>query len=86
MNDVMDMMVNDVTVSTLSLHGDCIGAIRSGFRVSRGLLGARGSSLRSGGRLLSRAGGSFSARRGRSGLRGRSLGLLRSVLTGASSK
>lgn len=86
MNHVMDVMVNHATMmSTLGLHGDCIGAIRSGFRVSRGLLGARGGSLRSGGRLLSRAGGSFSARRGRSGLRGRSLSLLRGVLTGAPS-
>jgi hypothetical protein len=86
MNDVVDVMVNDATVmSTLGLHRDRIGAIRSGFRVSRGLLGARGGSLRSGGRLLSRVGGSFSARRGRGSLRGRSLSFLRGVLTGASS-
>jgi hypothetical protein len=88
MNVVMhDVMASHATVvSALGLHGYCLGAIRGGFRVSRGLLGARGGSLRGGGRLLSRTGGGFSARRGRSGLRGRSLSLLRGILTGASGK
>jgi hypothetical protein len=86
MNVVMhDVMARHSTmVSALGLHGDCLGAIRGGFRVSRGLLGTCGGGLRGGSRLLSRTGGSFSARRGRGGLRGRSLSLLCGVLTGAS--
>jgi hypothetical protein len=81
MHDVMTHMM-----ATFGLHGDRLSAIRTGLGISRSLLGARRGSLRRSGRLLGRAGGSFSAlRRGGSLSSGR-LGLLRSVLTGASSK
>jgi hypothetical protein len=84
MNVMHDVMA--YVMAAFGLHGNRFGAIRSSLRISRGLLGARRSSLRSSGRLLRRIGRSFSTlRRGR-GLRGRCLGLLRGVLSGASSK
>jgi hypothetical protein len=86
MNMVHHMMMHRVMATAFGLHGDRLCAIRSGLRISRGLLGARGSRLRGGRRLLRRVGGSFSARRRRSGLRGGGLRLLRSVLSSASSK
>jgi hypothetical protein len=86
MNMVHHVMMHHVMPAAFSLHGDSLSAIRSGLRISRGLLGARSGSLRGGGRLLRRIGGSFSALcRGRC-LGGRRLGLLRGVLSGASSK
>ncbi len=60
MNMVHHMMTH-VMATAFSLHGDRLSAIRSGLRISRGLLGARSGSLRGGGRLLRRVGGSFSA-------------------------
>ena len=86
MNMVHHMMMHRVMLTAFGLHGDRLCAIRSGLRISRGLLGARGSRLRGGGRLLRRVGGSFSARRRGSGLRGRRLSLLRGILPSASSK
>ena len=86
MNMMHDVMVHHVMATTFGLHGDRLSAIRSGLGISRGLLGARCSSLRGGGRLPRRSGGSLSALRRGSGLRGRRLGLLRGVLSGASSK
>jgi len=85
MNMVNDVMMHHV-MATFGLHGDRVSAIGSGLCISRGLLGARGGSLRRSGRLLRRVGGSFSALRRRSGLCSRRLRLLRGVLTGASSK
>jgi hypothetical protein len=85
MNVMHDVMVHHV-MATLSLHRDRFSAIRSSLRISRGLLGARRSSLRGGGRLLRRVGRSFSARRRGGSLRGRRLSLLRGVLPGASGK
>jgi hypothetical protein len=73
MNMVHHMMMH-VMLTAFGLHGDRLCAIRSGLRISRG------------GRLLRRVGGSFSARRRGSGLRGRGLRLLRGVLSRASSK
>ncbi len=84
MNMVHHVMMHHVMATAFGLHGDRLSAIRSGLRISGGLLGARSGRLRSGGRLLRRVGGSFSARRRRSGLRGRSLRLLRGVLSSAS--
>ena len=79
------MMVVHHMMAGFGFHGDRLSAIRSCLRVSRGLLGARGSSLRGGGRLLRRIGGGLSAL-GRGGsLCGGRLGLLRGVLTSASS-
>jgi hypothetical protein len=86
MNMVHHVMMHHVMATALGLHRDRLSTIRSGLRISRGLLGARGSRLRGGRRLLRRVGGSFSARRRRSGLRGGGLRLLRSVLSSASSK
>jgi hypothetical protein len=85
MNMVHHMMMH-VMLTAFGLHGDRLCAIRSGLRISRGLLGARSSRLRGGSRLLRRVGGSFSTRRRGSGLRGRGLRLLRGVLSRASSK
>ncbi len=85
MNVMHDVMMHHV-MATFGLHGDRFSAICSGLRVSRGLLGAGGGSLRGRGRLLRRAGGSFSTLRRGGSLRGRRLGFLRGVLTGASSK
>jgi hypothetical protein len=85
MNMVHHVMMH-VMATTFSLHRDRLSAIRSGLRISRGLLGARGSSLRGSGRLLRRIGGSLSALCRGSGLCGRRLGLLRGVLSSASSK
>ncbi len=86
MNVMNDVMVHHVMATTLGLHGDCLSAICGSLGVSRGLLSARCSSLRGSGRLPRRSGGSLSALRRGSSLRGRRLGLLRGVLTGASSK
>ena len=86
MNMVHGVMTRRAMATAFGLHGDRLSAIRSSLGVRRGLLGARGGSLRRSGRLLCRVGGSFSARRRTGGLRGSRLGLLRSVLTGASSK
>jgi hypothetical protein len=85
MNMMHDVMVRHV-MTTFGLHGDRLSAIRSGLGISRGLLSTRRGSLRRSGRLLARAGRSFSALRRGGGLRGRCLGLLRGVLSGASSK
>jgi hypothetical protein len=85
MNMVHDVVVHHV-MATFGFHRDRLSAIRSGLCISRGLLGARRSSLRGGGRLLRRIGGSFSALRRGSGLCSRRLGLLRGVLSSASSK
>jgi hypothetical protein len=81
---VHDVMAN--AMATFGFHGDCFGAICGGLRVSRGLLGARGGSLGGCGRLLRRTGGSLGALGRGSGLGGSGLRLLRSILTGASSK
>jgi hypothetical protein len=87
MNVMKDVMVHHVMgTATLGLHGDRFSAIRSGLGVSRGLLGARRSSLRGSGRLLGGTGGSLSALRRGGSLRGGRLGFLRGVLPGASSK
>jgi hypothetical protein len=86
---VMNMMhgvMMHTTTTTFGLHGNRLGAIRSGLRISSGLLGTRRGSLRCGSRLLRRVGRGFSALRRGGGLRGRSLGLLRGVLPGASRK
>jgi hypothetical protein len=86
MMDVMhDVMMYHV-MATTGLHGDRLSAIRSGLRISRGLLGARGRSLRGSGRLLRRVGGRLCALGRGSSLRSRRLGLLGSVLSSASSK
>jgi hypothetical protein len=61
MNMVHHVMMHHVMAAAFSLHGNRLSAIRSGFRISRGLLGARSGSLRGGSRLLRRVGGSFSA-------------------------
>jgi hypothetical protein len=61
MNMVHHVMMHHVMATALGLHRDRLSTIRSGFRISRGLLGARSGSLRGGGRLLRRVGGSFSA-------------------------
>jgi hypothetical protein len=86
MNMVHHMMMHRVMATAFGLHGDRLCAVRGSLRISRGLLGARSSRLGGGGRLLRRVGGSFSARRRGSGLRGRGLRLLRGVLSSASSK
>lgn len=61
MNMMHYVMMHVMAATTFGLHGDRLSAIRSGLRISRGLLGARGGSLRSRGRLLRRVSGSFSA-------------------------
>ena len=86
MNMVHHVMMHVMTATALSFHRYRLSAICSGLRISRGLLGARGSRLRGGRRLLRRVGGSFSARRRGSGLRGRGLRFLRGILSSASSK
>jgi len=85
MNMVHHVMMR-VMATAFGLHGDRLSAIRSGLRISRGLLGAGSGSLRGGGRLLRGVGGSFSALCRGSGLRGCRLGLLRGVLSSASGK
>jgi hypothetical protein len=86
MNVMDDVMVHHVMATTLGLHSDRLSAIRGGLGVSRSLLSARSGSLRGSGRLPRRSGGSLSALRRGGSLRSRRLGLLRGVLTGASSK
>jgi hypothetical protein len=86
MNVMNDVMVHHVMATTLGLHCDRLSAISGGLGVSRGLLGARSGSLCGSGRLLRRIGSSLSTLRRGSSLRSRRLGLLRGVLTGASSK
>ena len=86
MNMVHDVVMHHVMATAFGLHRDRLSAIRSGLCISRGLLGPRGGSLRGSGRLLRRIGGSLSALRRGSGLRGRRLRLLRGVLSSASSK
>ena len=85
MNMVHDVMVHHVMAAAFRLHGDRLSAISSGLCISRGLLSARSSSLRGGGRLLRRIGGSLSTLRRGSGLRGGRLCFLRGVLSSASS-
>ena len=86
MNVMNDVMVHHVMATTFGLHGDRLSAIRSSLGVSRGLLSTRRGGLCGSGRLLRRTGGSLSALRRGTGLRCRSLRLLRGVLTGASCK
>ena len=87
MNVVNHVMVHHMMgAATFGLHSDRFSAIRSGLGVSRGLFGARSSSLRGSSRLLGGTRGSLSALRRGGSLRGCGLGLLRGVLPGASSK
>jgi hypothetical protein len=80
------MMHRVVAAATFGFHGDRFGAISGGFRISGGLLGTRGRSLRGGCRLLRGIGGSLSGLRRGPGLRGGRLRFLRRVLPGASSE